>query len=86
MTSADCLLLDAKHAILDEHHRKFQALHNEGRVDEAVKQFHVTLSCASDVLNDALRLLDDMLEAHRQDRAAQSAFRPFDKLKLFRGR
>jgi hypothetical protein len=66
MTSVDCLLLDAKHAILDEHHRKFQALHDEGRVDEAVKQFHVTLSCASDVLNDALRLLDDLLEAHRQ--------------------
>ena len=66
MTSVDCLLLDAKHAILDEHHRKFQALHDEGRVDEAVKQFHVTLSCASDVLTDALRLLDDMLEAHRQ--------------------
>jgi hypothetical protein len=64
MTSVDCLLLDAKHAILDEHHRKFQALHDEGRVDEAVKQFHVTLSCASDVLNDALQLLDDMLEAH----------------------
>ena len=66
MTSADCLLLDAKHAILDEHHRKFQALHNEGRLDEAMKQFHVTVSCASDVLNDALNLLDDMLEAHRQ--------------------
>ena len=66
MTSADCLLLDAKHAILDEHHRKFHALHNEGRVNEAVKQFHVTLSCASDVLNDALRLLEDTLEAHRQ--------------------
>jgi len=66
MTSADCLLLDAKHAILDEHHRKFQALHNEGRLDEAMKQFHVTVSCASDVLNDALSLLDDMLEAHRQ--------------------
>jgi hypothetical protein len=66
MTSVDCLLLDAKHAILDEHHRKFQALHDEGRMDEAVKQFHVTLSCASDVLTDALRLLDDMLQAHRQ--------------------
>ena len=66
MTSADCLLLDAKHAILDEHHRKFQALHNEGRVNEAVKQFHVTLSCASDVLNDALRLLEETLKAHRQ--------------------
>ena len=66
MTSTDCLLLDAKHAILDEHHRRFQALHDEGRLDEAIRQFHVTLSCASDVLSDALRLLDDMLESHRQ--------------------
>ena len=39
MTSVDCLLLDAKHAILDEHHRKFQTLHDEGRLDEAMKQF-----------------------------------------------
>jgi hypothetical protein len=66
MTSVDCLLLDAKHAILDEHHRKFQALHQEGRLDEAMKEFQVTLSCASDVLNDALRLLDDALEVHRR--------------------
>ena len=66
MTSADCLLLDAKHAILDEHHRRFQALHSEGRLDEAMTQFHVTLTCASDVLGDALRLLDDMLESHRR--------------------
>ena len=66
MTSTDCLLLDAKHAILDEHHRKFHALHDEGRLDEAIRQFHVTLSCASDVLSDALRLLDDMLGSHRQ--------------------
>ena len=65
MTSVDCLLLDAKHAILDEHHRKFQALHDDGRLDEAMRQFHVTLTCASDVLSDALRLLDDMLESHR---------------------
>jgi len=62
----DAVSLKKKHAILDEHHRKFQALHDEGRMDEAVKQFHVTLSCASDVLTDALRLLDDMLQAHRQ--------------------
>jgi hypothetical protein len=72
MTSVDCLLLDAKHAILDEHHRRFQTLHDEGRLDEAMKQFQVTLCCASDVLNDALRLLDNMLEAHHQS-ALQSA-------------
>ena len=66
MTSVDCLLLDAKHAILDEHHRRFQALHDEGRLEEAMTEFHVTLSCASDVLADALRMLDDMLESHRR--------------------
>ena len=66
MTSTDCLLLDAKHSILDEHHRKIQALHDEGRLDEAMRQFHVTLSCASDLLSDALRLLDEMLKSHRQ--------------------
>ena len=66
MISTDCLLLDAKHAILDEHHRRFQALHDEGRLDEAMREFHVALTCASDVLGDALRLLDDMLETHRR--------------------
>jgi hypothetical protein len=35
-------------------------------LQEAMQQFHVTLSCASDVLNDALRLLDDALEAHHR--------------------
>ena len=76
MTSVDCLLLDAKHAILDAHHRKFQALHDEGRLDEAAKQFHVTLNCASDVLNDALRLLDDVLEDHRQAALLNPPSRP----------
>jgi hypothetical protein len=34
MTATDCLMLDAKHAILDEHHRRFRVLHEEGRLDE----------------------------------------------------
>jgi hypothetical protein len=66
MTVADCLLLDAKHAILDEHHRRFQVLHEEGRLDEAMTQFHVTLRCASDVLVDALNLLDEVLQPQLQ--------------------
>ena len=66
MTATDCLMLDAKHAILDEHHRRFQALHEEGRLDEAMKQFHITVNCANDVLNDALNLVDEILEAHRK--------------------
>ncbi len=66
MTATDCLMLDAKHAILDEHHRRFQALHEEGRLDEAMMQFHITVNCANDVLNDALNLVDEILEAHRK--------------------
>ena len=65
MTAADCLMLDAKHAILDEHQRRFQVLHEEGRLDEAMMQFHITLRCASDVLNDALNLAEEILQAHR---------------------
>ena len=65
MTSADCLILEAKQAILEEHHRRFQVLHHEGRLDEAMRQFQVTLTCASDLLNDSLRLLDEALDAHR---------------------
>jgi hypothetical protein len=66
MTSVDCLMLDAKHAILDEHHRRFQILHEEGRLDEAMVQCHLTLQCAGDLLNDAVRLMDQVLDAHRR--------------------
>ena len=64
MTSVDSLMLDAKQAILDEQHRRFQVLHREGRLDEAVKQIQITLSCANDLLNDSLDLLDQALEMH----------------------
>ena len=66
MTSVDCLMLDAKHAILDEHHRRFQVMHREGRLDEAMQQFQVTLACASELLAESLRFLDHVLETHRQ--------------------
>ena len=52
-------MLDAKQAILDEHHRRFQTLHQEGRSEEALKQIHVTMSCAADLLNESLRILDE---------------------------
>lgn len=64
MTSVDCLMLDAKQAILDEHHRRFQDLHREGKVQESIQQIQVTLSCAADLLNDSLKLLDDTLNTH----------------------
>ena len=62
MTAIDSLMLDAKQAILDEHHRRFQTLHQEGRWEEALKQIHVTMSCAADLLNESLRVLDEALE------------------------
>jgi len=56
-------MLDAKQAIMDEHHRRFQILHQEGRWEEALQQIHVTLSCAADLLTESLRVLDEALES-----------------------
>jgi hypothetical protein len=75
MTSADSLMLDAKQAILDEHHRRFQVMHDEGRLDEAMRQIQITLTCAADLLNDSLRLLDQTLDMHGRT-LAQSPIRP----------
>jgi hypothetical protein len=68
VTPADSLLLDAKQAILDEQHRRFQILHQEGRWEEALRQFQITMTCATDLLNDSLRLLEDTLERHEPAR------------------
>lgn len=62
MNSLDCLLLDAKQAILDEQHRRFKELQREGKWAEAMQQFQTTMSCASDLLNESLRLLERVLE------------------------
>ncbi|MGE3151731.1 MAG: hypothetical protein AB7G48_10055 [Nitrospiraceae bacterium] len=61
MNPADTLMLDAKQAILDEAHRRFQVLQEEGRSEEAMQQFQVTLSCASDLLNESLQILERVL-------------------------
>lgn len=63
MTSADSLILDAKQAILEEHHRQFQSFYREGQLEEALKQFHTTIVCASDLLNDSLRLLEQAIQS-----------------------
>jgi hypothetical protein len=55
-------MMDAKQAIMDEHHRRFQTLYQEGRWEEALQQIHVTLSCATDLLNESLRVLDEALD------------------------
>ena len=64
MTAIDILMLEAKQAILDEHHRRFQTFHREGRWEEALQQIHVTLSCAADILKESLQVLDEALETH----------------------
>lgn len=51
-------MFEAKQAILDVQHRKFQALQKEDRWPEAMQQFHVTLSRASHVLTEAIQLLE----------------------------
>lgn len=62
MTVVDSLMLDAKQVIMDEQHRRFQTFYREGRWEEALQQIHVTLTCATDLLTESLRVLDEALE------------------------
>lgn len=62
MNSVDCLVLDAKQAILGEQHRRFEELRRDGKMTEAMQQFQTTMSCASDLLSESLRLLERVLE------------------------
>jgi hypothetical protein len=54
-------MLDAKKAILQEQHRRFQDLQHEGRWDDAWKQLHVTLTCAADLLKDSVSMLEQVV-------------------------
>ena len=72
MTSVDSLMLEAKQAIFDEHQRRFQTLHQEGRWEEAIHQIHVTLRCAADLLDESLRVLDEAIETHKGIPSASS--------------
>ncbi len=62
MDAVDSLMLDAKQAIMDEHHRRFQTLRQEERWEEALQQIPVTLSCATDLLKESLRVLEEALD------------------------
>lgn len=66
MDSSDSLMLDAKQAILEEQHRRFQALQREGKWVEAMQQFQATMHCASDLLSDSLKLLERVIQTHQQ--------------------
>ena len=63
---ADRLMLDAKKAILQEQHQRFQDLQREERWDDAWKQLHVTLSCAADLLKDSVGLLEKAMNQKGQ--------------------
>jgi len=76
VTDADSLMLDAKQAILDEHHRRFQYLLQAGRWGEALQEIPVTLGCAKDLLNEAVQILDEALTAHTQPPANYSTSPP----------
>ncbi len=76
MTPVESLMLDAKQAILEEQHRRFQSLQQEGRVQEALQQFQTTLSCASDLLNDSLGVLQRILEARQRPGVGSSPLPP----------
>jgi len=63
---ADRLMLDAKKAILQEQHQRFQDLQREERWDDAWKQLHVTLTCAADLLKDSVGLLEKTMNQKNQ--------------------
>ncbi len=54
------LMLQAKTAILEDQVRRFHALKAEGRWPEALQQFQATLHCAADVLQDSLKILEQV--------------------------
>lgn len=61
MNSSDILILDAKQAILEEQHRRFQELQADGNWHAALPQLQQTLTCASDLLQESLTLLEKVL-------------------------
>jgi hypothetical protein len=64
VTAIDSLMLEAKQAIMDDHHRRFQTLHQEGKWEEALQEIHVTLSCAADLLNESIQVLEKALDGY----------------------
>lgn len=58
MTPADHLMLDAKQALLEDQHKKFQHLQKEGRWQDAMRHFQATLHCATDLLGYSLYVLE----------------------------
>ena len=71
LMSVDRLMLDAKKAILEEQHRRLQILREEGRWEDLLQQLPATLSCAADVLQHSLGMLQTMAgEGRLADRSS----------------
>ena len=83
-SQADRLILDAKKAILQEQHRRFQDLQHEGRWDDAWKQLHVTLTCAADLLKDSVTMLEQVV-AKKNSPPSTSSFDTLRGDNSFRG-
>ncbi len=66
MQAVDRLMLEAKQALLMEQQRRFQALREEGRSEEAMQQLSATLSCAADLLSQSLVVLNQVLAEQRK--------------------
>lgn len=60
--AVDNLMLQARTAILEENTRRFHALRAAGRTKESLQQFQATLQCAAGVLEDALKILQQIAE------------------------
>jgi len=67
-------MLDAKQAIMHEHLQRLQNFHQEGRWGEALQEIQVTLSCAKDLLNESLQILDEALKTYNQPPADHSTY------------
>jgi hypothetical protein len=66
MMSTDCLLLDAKKAILEDQLHRWRTLHQAGHREQATRQCQATLACATDLLNEALRILESVLQEKKR--------------------
>ncbi len=77
-SQADRLILDAKKAILQEQHRRFQNLQREERWDDAWKQLHVTLSCAADLLKDSVTMLERVVAQKKLPPSTSPSDNPSD--------
>lgn len=57
MSPVECLILEAKEALLDDQHQKLLRSYQEGRWDEAALRVAASLSCTADLLRDERELL-----------------------------